>query len=223
MTRSPCVLTRLASSATDRERQNLYRVRDALKLRTTDAVWLLLMALQHYETLYEEVPGRIVAVARDVTREVRRAAEAEAQAAQADTQRALMSAVREAATKSAEAAAGTHLVKWVSVGVGVASVALVLVSWSAYRRGQETGLAVGKERARQECGVLVAASAWARTPDGQLAYELARVGGLRDVARCEGRGMSLRAESCIVASERGKVLARWPVPSTSSNAGGGSP
>jgi len=37
----------------------LCRVRDALQLKTTDAVWLLLMVLQHYETLCEEIPEQI--------------------------------------------------------------------------------------------------------------------------------------------------------------------
>ena len=47
----------LGRQPTDQERQSLYRVRDALKLTTADAVWLLLMALQHYETLCERFPG----------------------------------------------------------------------------------------------------------------------------------------------------------------------
>ena len=48
--------TLLGRQPTDKEKQALYRVRDALKLKATDAVWLLLMALQHYETLYEQLP-----------------------------------------------------------------------------------------------------------------------------------------------------------------------
>jgi hypothetical protein len=54
----------LGRQPTDREKQALYRTRDALKLKTTDAVWLLLMALQHYETLYEQVPAKIATAAR---------------------------------------------------------------------------------------------------------------------------------------------------------------
>lgn len=57
----------LGRQPTDQERQSLYRVRDALKLTTADAVWLLLMALQHYETLCERFPGLIADAARDAT------------------------------------------------------------------------------------------------------------------------------------------------------------
>lgn len=44
---------------TDAERQDLYRVRDALGLKNNDALWLVLMALQHYETQYKKIPAVI--------------------------------------------------------------------------------------------------------------------------------------------------------------------
>ena len=71
--------------------QNLYRVRDALNLKTTDAVWLLLMVLQHYETLYEQIPARIAHATHAVTKAVRAAA---ARAMHEQTKRALAEAVR---------------------------------------------------------------------------------------------------------------------------------
>jgi hypothetical protein len=208
---------------TDKEKQNLYRARDALKIKATDAVWLLLMALQHYETLYEQVPGRIATAARDVTANVRQTAEAEARAAQAETQKALMRAVHEAAVTSAKQAAGAQLAKWVSIGIGVIAVTLALLSWGAFRRGRETGLAVGEDQGRQACDALAAASSWANTPEGQLAYELAKVGGLGEVARCSGRGMGARDGWCNVPSDRGKVWARWPIPPLSRRTGEGAP
>ena len=60
----------LGRQPSDREKQDLYRVRDALKLKPTDAVWMLLMTLQHYQTLYEQIPARIVSTAREVTKAV---------------------------------------------------------------------------------------------------------------------------------------------------------
>jgi hypothetical protein len=91
-------------------------------------------------------------------------------------------------------------------------VALVLLWSSAFNSGQAKGKAVGESIARKECGALVAATSWANTPEGQLAYSLAKAGGLADVGRCSGRGMVPRDGWCLVASERGKPLARWPLP-----------
>jgi hypothetical protein len=198
-------------------------VRDALKLKATDAVWLLLMALQHYQTLYEQFPARIAVAARDVTKAVRAAAEAEAKAAQEETKRALIQAVHQAAVRSAEDVAGAQIVKWVSIAAGVICVALVLVGWSAFDHGQEKGRAAGENLAKKECAALVAASSWANTPEGQLAYALAKAGGLGEVARCSGRGMIPRDGSCTVQSERGKPLARWPLPPARTRSGEADP
>jgi hypothetical protein len=57
--------------ASDKDKQDLYLVRDVLKVKTTDSVWAFLMVLQYYKALYAEFPPRIEAVARDVTERVR--------------------------------------------------------------------------------------------------------------------------------------------------------
>lgn len=202
----------LGHQPSDKDKQDLYRVRDALKLKSTDAVWMLLMALQHYKALYEEIPARIAAAVRDVTKGARATAEADAKAAQEETKLTLMDAVRHAAVTSAEAAAGAQLARWVSIAAGVICIGLLLMGWAAFDHGYGKGKAVGEEGALKTCGVLVALSSWATTPDGQLAYGLSKAGGLSDVARCSGHGMVPRDGSCTVPSERGKPLARWPLP-----------
>jgi hypothetical protein len=210
----------LGRQPTDKEKQALYRVRDALKLKATDAVWLLLMALQHYETLYERVPARMAAAVKDVTNAVRSMAEAEAKAAQETARKALMAAVQNAAVKSASKAAGAHLARWVSIAGCVVCASVIGVGWKSFRAGQEKGMAVGENITRRQCGALVAASSWANTPEGRLAYAFSRAGGLGEVARCAGRGMVLKDGWCLVPSDRGKTLARWSVPAGRTSATG---
>jgi hypothetical protein len=90
-------------------------------------------------------------------------------------------------------------------------MSLLLVGRIAFNAGNREGKAVGENVAKKECAALVAASSWANTPEGQLAYALAKAGGLGDVGRCSGRGMVPRDGWCTVPSERGKPLARWPL------------
>lgn len=45
----------------DKERESLYRIRDALGLRDNDAFWYIVMALEHYDSLYREYP-KLIAV-----------------------------------------------------------------------------------------------------------------------------------------------------------------
>jgi hypothetical protein len=187
--------TLLGRQPTDREKQALYRVRDALKLKATDAVWLLLMALQHYETLYESFPARISEAARDVTKTVRETALVEAQSAAAQTKKALAQAVREAAVASAKRAAGAQLWKWVSIAATTATLSI----------------ATGWTSATKRCANTAAAASWASTPEGQLAYGLAEAGSIRELATCTGRGWVAKDGSCFVQPEHGRVHG-WRLP-----------
>ena len=213
----------LGRQPNDTEKQKLYRAGATLNIKPTDSMWRVLMVLGHYETLYEQIPARIVAATHEVTKAVRATAEAEARAMHEQTKRALAEAVRQSAVKAARDAAGAAIAKWVSIGVGVIVVALLLVGWFEATRGRQEGRAVGENVATKACGALVAAASWANTPDGQLAYAMAKVGGLSDVARCSGHGMIPWDGWCTVQSERGKVLARWPLPTSGSRTGGAKP
>jgi hypothetical protein len=196
---------------TDKERQALYRVRDALQLKTTDAVWLLLMVLQHYETLYEEIPERIADAAREATKEARATAKAQAKAAHEEALKTLADAVHRAAVASARQAAGAELLKWVSIAVSFVAILLIATGWWQFRRGYAAGADRGENQAKKECERATAAAAWVSSPEGRLAYELARVGSLRELASCSGRGMTARDGWCVGQPERGKPL-RWRVP-----------
>jgi hypothetical protein len=202
----------LGRQPTDKERQDLYRVRDALKLKTTDAVWLLLMALQHYETLYEKVPALIATAARDATKAARATAEAHAKAAQEETKRSLMEAVHQAAVVSAKQAAGAQLLKWLGIALAVICAAFAIVAAGAYRRGRESGFARGTNEARARYESAAAMASWANTPEGQLAFGLAKAGGIRELATCSARGVTRRDGWCVVQMEHGKTAYRWRLP-----------
>lgn len=51
-------------AATDAERLRLVRIKDALGLSDDDPVWLLFIALGHYQSLYEAIPARIEEAAK---------------------------------------------------------------------------------------------------------------------------------------------------------------
>jgi hypothetical protein len=191
----------LGRQPTDKERQNLYRVRDALKLKNNDAVWLLLMTLEHYDTLYRRYPALMVAAAKEITKDVRETAAAQANAAAAETTRALAHAVGTAATASAKKAAGAQMLKW-AMGCFLAAMGCIsTVGWWAHGKGQREGYAVGYEGARDKYENAAATASWANTPEGQLAFGLAKAGSLREIATCSGRGWVERDGVCYAGAK----------------------
>jgi hypothetical protein len=198
----------LGYQPSDQERQRLYRVRDALRLKATDALWLLMMALQHYETIYEKIPGRIAEEATRTMKATRLTAEAQAKAAQEQTRQLIMKTVEQAAVASRRDGARADLIRLASwLGGGLVVVGLVV-----FLIGGSRGEAAGRDRARQECGYLAAAAAWGNSSDGGLARAMAAVGSLGNVARCDMPGWEITRDGyCVVRPYKGKTFG-WRLP-----------
>ena len=92
----------LGRQPSDTDRQRLYQVRDALDLKNNDALWLVLMALQHYETLYAGIPASIKSAAQKSAKSAADQAQSEVNKAVA----ALVPTVEKAVEKAAAGAAG---------------------------------------------------------------------------------------------------------------------
>jgi hypothetical protein len=189
---------------TDAERQRLYRARVALNIKPTDAVWTLLMVLEHYQTLYQGIPQQIAQAARDATDTMRATAQAQAKAAREETKKGLIRTVEEAVQVTARQHARAQHFKWVSVAVSVVAITVLAVGWGENRRGQAQGWVAGKSSAKAECAYATKLSSWALTPDGTRAFDLARLGSLHDLVSCSGRGLERKGDWCVAQFERGK-------------------
>ena len=84
----------LGRQPSDAERQQLYTVRDALGLKNNDALWLVLMALQHYQDEYERFPNAIALAAKETLADFKATADtlimASVAAAKADLAKAVV-------------------------------------------------------------------------------------------------------------------------------------
>jgi hypothetical protein len=166
--------------------------------------------MEHYQTIYEQIPGQIAEAARNATETIRVTAEAQAKSAREETKKGLMKAVTEAVRATARQQAHAEHFKWVSVAVSIVSITVLAVGWGENRRGQAQGLAAGESRAKVECAYATKLSSWALTPDGTRAYELEKLGSLHDLVSCGGRGLERKGDWCVTQFERGKPY-RWRV------------
>ena len=195
---------------TDAARQRLYWARDALNIKPTDAVWTLLMVLEHYQTMYEKILHQIADAARNATETIRVTAEAQAKAAREETKKGLMKAVVEAVQATAKQFARAEQFKWVSAAVSIVAITVLAVGWGENRRGQAQGFAAGESSAKAECAYATKLSTWALTPNGVRAYELEKLGSLHDLVSCSGRGLDRKGDWCVAQPERGKSY-RWRI------------
>jgi hypothetical protein len=200
--------TLLGRKATDGERQKLYRVRDTLGVKSTDALWTVLLVLEYYLALYEKLPQRIENAARAAVVQAKATAEAQAKAAAAEVKRALTAGVLATVNDTARAATVKDILKWVAMTVLTLSVVIMAVGRWAFQRGVAEEQGRTAQVAMQDRERRVAEASWASTADGRLAYDLAKAGMLHDMVTCSGRGLLARDGWCIAQGERGRPF-RW--------------
>jgi len=112
----------LGRQPTDEDRQELIRVRDALGLKSNDALWLILMALQHYQSLYADIPASI----KDAAQKAAGSAASQAQAEVSKAVAALVPTVESAVGQAATAAVNRTLNR-IQLGRSLVSAWLAMV------------------------------------------------------------------------------------------------
>jgi hypothetical protein len=103
----------LGRQPTEQEVQGLYRVKNALDIRDNDALWLVLMALQSYDSLYRKYPNMM---AEEMNKIVEAQRTLVASMVEAETKRAFRSLAEAVSTTSTTIAAtvaeSSRLLSW---------------------------------------------------------------------------------------------------------------
>lgn len=133
----------LGRQPTEAQRQELYRVRDALGIGSNDALWLVLMALGHYQDLYSRFPDAITRATKQAMAEARATAEAQARAATRTAHADLARAVGRAIDQIACTASRRKMFRWAAAYIAVALMCTTLVAGVAF----DVGHTAGKSRA----------------------------------------------------------------------------
>jgi len=202
----------LGRQPNDAERQQLYKVRDALGLKNNDAIWLVLMALQYYQDQYDIFPKLIAQSAKDTLVNFKATADAtvkaSAEAAKADLAQAVASAAREVAHNTS----AKQMWQWAAGCIAVAFLCVGVFGWymhsSGHDGGYNSGYGVGYSEAKDE----KAAAAWANTPEGKLAYRFAQSGELQRLAKCQGKGWKIEKSVCYPYANGNEGTYGWSLP-----------
>lgn len=202
----------LGRQPTDRERQELYRVKDALGLKNNDALWLVLMALQHYQDQYEQFPKAIAQAAQEILLDFKVTADvmvqASAEAAKAD----MAKTVAEIGQKVADSTAHKQRAQWIAVCATVIALTFGGGFWYAYSTGGSAGYSLGYGTGYNEAKDEKAAAAWANTPEGRKAYQLAKAGSISKLAGCDQPGWYIDNGACYVKPTTDGQIYGWKLP-----------
>lgn len=104
-------------AATAREREQLRHMQQTLGLSESDALWLIVLALQYYDSLYIQYPKAIAQAASEILDDVKKVSErvirTSAETAKADLAKAVASVARDVARDTAR----RQMLQWLVVGM----------------------------------------------------------------------------------------------------------
>lgn len=175
----------LGRQPSDQEVQALYRVKNTLGIRDNDALWLVLMALQSYDSLYRRYPELIAAEMAKIVSEQRAVL---AETAQAETKRALGSLAEAVSATSLSLATSVAEASrylswgWVLIGLVVFGVLCMLVG-ASLAAGHHPGWASPGGTSSLPAMVV---STLGRTPAGWIVALAGSLSGLSAVWRLRG-------------------------------------
>jgi hypothetical protein len=190
-------------------------VRDALELKSNDALWLVLMALQHYQRQYEQVPARIEDAAQRTLTTFRDTAETTALAATENAREQLAAAVAAAARDVARHVGVAHLLQWIVVAIVSVAGCVLLLGLYIHMVGEEAGLSIGYAKGYEEAKDEKAAAAWAATREGQVAFRLAEAGSMHKLGSCSEPGWYIEKGVCYPGRAADGLLYGWHLGSRS--------
>jgi hypothetical protein len=195
----------------DAERRQLYQVRDALDLKNNDALWLVLMALQHHQTMYSAFPDLIKQAAVETLLQFQHTAietlSAAKESAKADLAKAVSAAARDVARLTAARQAAT----WIMVSALTCFLAFGGFGWYVQHAAYEAGYDKGYGSAYRDAKDEKAAAAWANTPQGKAAYHLSQAGSIDSLIKCNLPGWEVAQGVCYVNKLSDGTIYGWRI------------
>ncbi|MCW2314065.1 protein mobE [Rhodoferax antarcticus] len=170
------------------------RLTTALETTPNDAMLAVLVALDHYETLYGTIPAKIRKESESTLASFKLAAEKTATAAFKTSEAAHADALVQLADKVAIQASTKSMFKWAACCITAVVAILVPALLYTHSTGIEAGKGLGYTEAKDE----KAAAAWANTPEGKLAYRFAQTGSIANLAKCDRPGWYIEKGVCYV-------------------------
>lgn len=184
----------LISGATPTQEQmnRVSAIAHSLDIASNDAMLPILIALDTYHGIFSNWPKKSAD-------EANRMSEWSAREAKAGIDRAIAGAIQTMAPTAAKAleniaadVAGKEKAIWVAGSFAVASLFIGAFGWFMHSNGFEDGLSAGNQSGYTAARDEKAAMAWANTPEGKLAFQLAQAGSITALATCdEARGWVL--------------------------------
>lgn len=183
-----------------------------LQTTSNDALLAVLLALDHYETLYAAVPQKITASVIEALSSLKSAMDIQAHAAVSAVQKDLIETVSVASNQIATDTARAYKWKWLALGVAVACIFNAGSAWYFHNVAKQDGYSLGYGIGHKVAMNEIASAAWANTSDGKLSQSLAMATRISDLVNCSNAGWQIHNGICYPMADKDGNITGWRIP-----------
>lgn len=194
--------------------QRVQAIAHSLGIANNDPMLPILIALDAYHGAFSSLPAKAQTAANAAATGAAEQSKAAVNEAIAKAILNLSPQVGKAIEKVAGEVADVGKVKWIGGVTAIIVLAFTVSGWLTHATGYASGFDGGKAEGYKQAADEKAAAAWANTPQGKLAYQLARAGSLEPLAHCNGKGWTLSKGWCSpqsVTEGKAQMVYGWRV------------
>lgn len=200
-------------TASDAELAALYRTQQVLQLSDDDPIWLILIALQYYLRLYQDIPESITKTQVSALETLQGTIDGIVSTSTARAQEKLAQCVEQTAREIASNTSRKQLLQSTAAAVIMVAGSIGSLSYyinnTAYTAGYNAGYGSGRTESVDE---KIAAN-WANTTQGTWAQWMVKNGVFADIASCRLPGWKKRGGRCYpYADPASGTVYGWRIP-----------
>lgn len=199
---------------TPQQIQRVQAIAHSLGIPANDAMMPILIALDCYHGAFSTLPAKAQAEANTAAKSAADQSTAALNEAMVRAVTNLGPQIRTSIVKLANDIKQIDKAKWIGGVVIVVGLVFSLFGWLTHASGYSSGFETGKAQAYQDVKDEKAAAAWANTPQGMLAFQLAQAGSIETLAHCNGKGWKLSKGMCYpqpVTEGKSEMMYGWSV------------
>lgn len=183
-------------------------------LETThnDAFLSVLVALDHYQNLYSEIPTKINQSIETTLAGLHDAMDQQAAASVNAMKRNLIAIVATAVSSVASDVSRKQKWRWACASIIAAFVSTGTFGWYMHQAGLKDGLSLGYANGYQTAKDEKSAASWANTNEGKIAFRLAQSANIKNLAYCTGPGWQIQNGFCYPFASADATVTGWRLP-----------
>jgi hypothetical protein len=180
----------LERKPSDKERQMLYKKKDALKIKENDAIWSILVVLDYYNSLYEEIPEKIEQSISNILVSAQKTAEKNIESSITSYKADLAKSIHITSSEISRNITFRNKTLYIIISFVISLLIIAFIGHKTYQYAYEKGSTIGFSQGSTYAGFEKIRYNWSNTTEGQKAFLIYQKGDINKLYEISNQNMT---------------------------------